>query len=176
MELCFFSSMSFWFLISRGNLALSGTITMEYIQININISLILVHSPQPSRELGSWWAFMMLRSSMVFRKGGLTKAETCSAHTTAGHLMGADLVLGSLRLHLKVLKLVLLSLQELALQGFLLCSLKACSLFGRMRMAGKEHVPPSLPGDWFTSDVQSVWIFLYRFKYWSWGYMFVMIS
>lgn len=84
---------------------------------------------------------------MACRKGGLMKVATCSAPITVGHLMGAVLVLRSLRLHLKVLKLVPFSLREHALQGFRLCSLKACSSFGQMRMAGKEHMLRSLPGD-----------------------------
>ena len=87
---------------------------------------------------------------MVCRKGGLMKAATCSVLTMVGHLMGVDLALKFLRLHLKVLKLVLFNLREVQ-PGFPRCSLKVCSLFGQMRMAGKELVLPSLPCNCFTS-------------------------
>lgn len=73
------------------------------------------------------------------------KLATCSVLTMVGHLMDVDLVLRFLRLHLKVLKLVLFGLREHALPGFPQYSLKVCSLFGRMRMAGKELVLSSLP-------------------------------
>lgn len=73
------------------------------------------------------------------------KVATCSVLTMVGHLMDVDLVLRFLRLHLKVLKLVLFGLREHVLPGFPQCNLKVCSLFGRMRMAGKKLMLPSLP-------------------------------
>lgn len=79
------------------------------------------------------------------RKDGLMKGETCSVHTMDGHLMDVDHVLRFRRLHLKVLRLVPFGLQEHVLQGFLHWCLKAYSLFGQMRMDGKELMPLSLP-------------------------------
>lgn len=71
------------------------------------------------------------------------KMGTCSVHTMGGPLMGVDPALGFLRQHLKVLKLVQFGLLELVLQDFLQWYLKVCSLFGQMRMVGKEPMLPS---------------------------------
>jgi hypothetical protein len=75
------------------------------------------------------------------------KMGTCNVHTMDGHLMVVGLAHESLRLYLKALKLVQSSLQELVLPDFLHWCPKVCSLFGQMRMVGKELKPPSLPCD-----------------------------
>jgi hypothetical protein len=75
------------------------------------------------------------------------KMGTCNVHTMDGHLMVVGLAHESLRLYLKALKLVQSSLQELVLPDFLQWCPKVCSLFGQMRMVGKELKPPSPPCD-----------------------------
>ena len=74
------------------------------------------------------------------------KVEICNAHTMDGPLMGVDLVLKFPRRHPKAQNLGLISHLEHVLQGFLLWCLKASSLFGQMRMVGKEPTPPHLQG------------------------------
>uniref|UniRef100_A0A6N2L6C0 Uncharacterized protein n=1 Tax=Salix viminalis TaxID=40686 RepID=A0A6N2L6C0_SALVM len=78
-------------------------------------------------------------------KDGLMKMATCNVHIMDGHLMGVAPKF--LRLCLKALKLVQSSLQELNLPDFLQWCPKVCSLFGQMRMAGKELKPPTPPFD-----------------------------
>lgn len=71
----------------------------------------------------------------------------CNVHIMDGHLLGADLARGYLRPRLKVLKLVQLSLPELVLPDFLQWFPKVFSLFGLMRMVGRELRQPSLQCD-----------------------------
>lgn len=73
------------------------------------------------------------------------KMVICSVHIMDGHLMDVVLVQGYLKLHLKDLKLKLFSLQELVLLDFLLWFLKDYSLFGLMKMDGRELRQQSRP-------------------------------
>lgn len=64
-----------------------------------------------------------------------------SVHIMGGLLMDPGHVLGSLRQHRKDPRLVPLLLLGHVLRGFRLLFLKVFSLFGQMRMAGKELKP-----------------------------------
>lgn len=73
------------------------------------------------------------------------RMDTCSVHTTGGRLMGVGLVLESHRQHQKGPRLVLLSLRGHVPPGFQRWFPKVFSLFGLMRMVGKELKPPNPP-------------------------------
>jgi hypothetical protein len=75
------------------------------------------------------------------------KMGTCNVHIVDGHLMGVDGAHKFLRLCLKALKLMQSSLQELMLPDLLQWCPKVCSLFGQMRMVGKELKPANPPCD-----------------------------
>ena len=72
------------------------------------------------------------------------KTVTCNVHTMDGPSTSVDLANRFLMPLPKDLKLVLLGLQGPVRQVFLQWFLRVCSLFGRMRMVGKELLQLSL--------------------------------
>lgn len=86
------------------------------------------------------------------------KTGTCSVHTTGGPLTGVDRVLGSLRPHRRGQKLELFDLRERVRRGFRLWCLRVFSLFGQMRMDGRELKPPSPPSNLFFAKQMAVYL------------------
>lgn len=89
------------------------------------------------------------------------KMDTCSVRTMGGPLMGVDLVLGSLRPRWRGRKLELFDLLERVRRGFRLWCLRVFSLFGQMRMAGRELKPPSPPCNLFFVKQMVVYLIVY---------------
>lgn len=89
------------------------------------------------------------------------KMGTCSVRTTGGPLMGVDLVLGSLRPRQRGRKLEPFDLRERVQRGFRLWCLRVFSLFGQMRMAGRELKPPSPPCNLFFVKQMVVYFIVY---------------
>ncbi|GER39703.1 pheophorbide A oxygenase 1 [Striga asiatica] len=106
--------------------------------------------------------FQLLNRDLVLWKEGLMRMGIYSVHTMGGLLMDVGRVLESLRQHQKGPRPVPLSPQGLVQQDSLLWFLKGFSLFGQMRMAGKELkplIPPyRLPDDFDKPEFSSVTI------------------